>query len=83
MITLVVVYTVSQKKEHFCFLELCQIFTNINTVWYEDGKMTAIVCYIYIFHLTYPMPPLYLVNHVCFKLLHNTGVGRHLKARLQ
>jgi len=41
-----------RKKEHFCFLlELYQISTNFNKFWQEDGKMTEIVCYIYIFHL--------------------------------
>ena len=42
----------SQKKGAF-LLELCQISTNFNEFWYEDGKMTEIVCYVglYIFHL--------------------------------
>jgi len=54
-------------------LELCQISTNFNKFWLEDGTMTEIECYKN-FHLTSPMPPHYLVKHRCPKLLHNTGI---------
>jgi len=45
--------------------------------------MTEIVCYIYILHLTYPMPPHYLVKHRCFKLLHNTEIYYNYRLRLR
>jgi len=35
--------------------------------------MAVIVCYIYIFHLTWPMSLHYLVKSGCYKFLPNTG----------
>jgi len=59
---------------HFCF---CQNF--INFLWiliiflYVDGKMTEIVSYIRIFHLTWLMSLHYLVKGKCSIFLPNTG----------
>jgi len=67
-------YTVSQKNCAFLFLsEFCQISMNFNTFWYVNCKMAERVCYIHIFHLTWPVSLHYLVKGRCSKLLPNTG----------
>jgi len=64
------------KKTAFLFLsELCQISTNFNKFWYIDGKVAEIVCYIYIFHLTWPTSLHYLVKCRCSKYLANNNTG--------
>jgi len=38
-----------------------------------DGKVAEILCYTYIFHLTWPTSLCYFVNRECSKFLPNTG----------
>jgi len=45
-------HRVSEKGAFLFLLELCQISTNFNKLWWEDGKMTESVCYLYTVHLT-------------------------------
>jgi len=47
-----ILFSVSEKEAFLFSLELCQISTNFNKFWQEDGKMTEIICYIHIFYLT-------------------------------
>jgi len=68
------IYTVSQKNCALLFLsELRQISMNFNKLWQVDGKMAAIVCCIYIFHITWPTSLHYLVKSGCSKFLPITG----------
>jgi len=46
---------------------------NFNKFWQVDGKVAEIVCYVYIFYLTWPMSLHYLVKGGCSKYLPNTG----------
>jgi len=45
-------------------------FNNFSEV---DGKMADNICYVYIFHLTWPMSLHYLLKSGCSKFLPNTG----------
>jgi len=66
------IYTVSQKKCAKLFLtELCQMSINFNNFWQVDEKMTKVISYLNIFHLTSLMSSQYLVKQKSDKFLHN------------
>jgi len=62
------------KNCAFSFLpKRCQISMNFNKFWWVDGKVANLVCYIYIFHQTWPMSLHYLVKSGFSIFLPNTG----------
>jgi len=62
---LLIISTPCLKKLFLFLSELRQISTKFNKFWYVDGKVAEIICYIYIFHLTWLTSLHYLVKRRC------------------